>query len=228
MPRSLADGKTKFTICTTKPALPGSPTITELNAGIQAAANILASDFTFGATDSDKVAERSLADKNNANALSASNYSAGVTAFRYFDAVTGVVAPSEDTLFTALKAKGTELWCYARRTGKDATAAWVATDEIFLGAKVITDGPTPPSDLGGYIKFRVPMEVQEAYPFITAGPAPAAWAATTAYTVGTAVTTGGGTLQCIDAGTSGGSAPTLPASVGGTVVDGTVTWQRIA
>lgn len=228
MPKSLADGKTKFTVLTTAPALPGAPTLTELNAGIQAAANILASDFTFGATDSDTVGERSLADKNNVNALSASNYTAGITVFRYFDTTTGVVATSEDTLFTAVKAKGTELWCYARKMGKDAGDAWASTDEIYLGAKVITDEPAPPSDLGGYIKFRVPMQVQAAYPFITAGPAPAAWAATTAYTVGTAVTTGGGTLQCIDAGTSAASAPTLPASVGGTVVDGSVTWQRIA
>jgi hypothetical protein len=169
MPRSLADGKTKFSILTTAPANPAAPTITELNAGIQAAANILASDFTWGATDSDTVAERSLADKNNVNALAASNYTAGVTAFRYFDDTTGAPDPTEDTLFAALQEKGTELWCYARRTGKDAGDAWAATDEIFLGAMVITDEPQPPSDLGGYIKFRVPMQVQAAYPFIAAG-----------------------------------------------------------
>lgn len=168
MPRSLADGKTKFTVLTTEPADPTEPTITELNAGIQAAANILASDFTWGAADSDTVAERSLADKNNVNAYAASNYTAGITPFRYFDETTGAPDPTEDALFDAVKEKGTELWCYARRTGKDAGAAWAAADEIFLGAKVITDEPQPPSDLGGYIKFRSPMQVQEAYPFIAA------------------------------------------------------------
>jgi hypothetical protein len=168
MPKSLADGKTKFTVLTAEPADPAAPTITELNAGIQAAANILASDFVFGATDSDTVGERSLADKNNVNALSASNYSAGITVFRYFDATTGAVAPAEDTVFAAVKAKGTELWCYARKNGTDATTAWVAADEIYLGAKVITDEPQPPSDLGGYIKYRSPMQVQEAWPFIAA------------------------------------------------------------
>lgn len=168
MPRSLADGKTKFTVLTAEPVDPTSPTITELNAGIQAAANILASDFTWGAADSDTIAERSLADKNNVNAYSASNYTAGVTPFRYFDDTTGAPDPAEDTLFAALKEKGTELWCYARRTGKDAGEVWAADDEIFLGAKVITDEPQPPSDSGGYIKFRVPMQVQEAYPFIAA------------------------------------------------------------
>jgi len=168
MPKSLADGKTKFTILVAAPVNPAAPTITELNAGIQAAANILASDFTWGATDSDTVGERSLADKNNVNAFSASNYNAGITVFRYFDATTGAVATSEDTTFAAVKVKGTELWCYARKNGKDATVAWAAADEIYLGGKVILDEPQPPSDLGGYIKYRAPMQMQQAWPFIAA------------------------------------------------------------
>jgi len=168
MPRSLADGKTKFSILTTAPANPAAPTITELAAGIQAAANILASDFTWGAADSDTVAEKSLADKNNVNAYAASNYNAGVTVFRYFDETTGAPDATEDALFAAVQDKGTELWCYARRTGKDAGAAWAATDEIFLGGMVITDEPQPPSDLGGYIKYRAPMQMQQAWPFIAA------------------------------------------------------------
>lgn len=169
MPRSLADGHTKFTILTTEPSDPENPTATELNAGIDASCNILASDFTWGAADSDKVAEKPLCAKNNANSLGASNFTAGVTPFRYFDSVTGAVDAAADTVFAALKVKGTELWCYARRNGKDATDTWEAGDEIFLGADVVTDEPQPPSDLGGYIKFRVPMEVQNGYPFTEAG-----------------------------------------------------------
>lgn len=169
MPRSLADGRTKFTILTTAPADPAAPTITELNAGIDASCNILASDFTWGATDSDKVGEKALCATNNANSIGASNFSAGVTPFRYFDSETGASATDEgDAVFQALKAKGTPLWCYARKTGKLATDTWAADDEIYLGAEVITDEPQPPSDLGGYVKYRVPMEVQTAWPFITA------------------------------------------------------------
>lgn len=166
MPRSLADGKTKFTILTTAPADPANPTATELNAGIDASDRILASDFNFGATDSDKISEKSLATENNANALGAGNYQCAFTAFRYFNASTGAVDPTGDVVHAAVKAKGTELWVYGRRTGKKANAAWAATDEIFLGAHVLTDNVQPPSDLSGYIKERVPTEVQDAWPFI--------------------------------------------------------------
>ena len=53
------------------------------------------------------------------------------------------------------------------------------------------------------------------------------WVIATAYTVGTSVYVSGGELTCTVAGTSHGSVtPTAPGSVGGTVVDNTVTWTR--
>jgi len=168
MPRSLADGKTKFTILTVAPADPAVPTITELNGGVDASCALLSSDFLWGATDSDKVAEKALCAVNNANALSASNYQAGMTPFRYFDE-TDASAPTEgDDVFMAIKVKGTLLYGYARKTSKASTADWAADDEIYLGATFVTDEPQPPSDLGGYVKWRVPCEIQMAYPFITA------------------------------------------------------------
>jgi hypothetical protein len=170
MPRSLADGHTKFTILTTKPADPEAPTATELEAGIDASCSVLASDFTWGATDSDKIAEKALCVTNNANAIGASNYQVGYTPFRYFDETTGEGDPTEgDDVFDASKVKGTTLWGYARKTSKKSTDPWVAGDEIYLGGEFATDEPQPPSDLGGYIKWRVPGEMQAAWPWITVG-----------------------------------------------------------
>lgn len=168
MPKSLADGHIKLAILTTAPANPAAPLVAELNAGINAAARVLSSDFLWSPTDSDKVAEKALADINNVNALAASNFQAGMTIFRFFNAGTGVAEPTEDSLFTATRVKGTTLWIYARKTGKLETAAWASADEIYLGGSVITDLPQEPQDLGGYIKKRIPMEPQQMYPNIAA------------------------------------------------------------
>lgn len=170
MPKSLADGRRKLTLLTTKPANPAKPTAAELNGpgAIDASCSILSSDFTWSATDSDKVAEKELCKKSNANSLGASNFQAGITPFRYRDEATGASAPDEgDDVFQATKVKGTELWGYLRNGPDDATEPWAADDEIALGMHVITDEPQAPSDLGGYFKYRVPMEPQDGWPFIT-------------------------------------------------------------
>lgn len=55
-----------------------------------------------------------------------------------------------------------------------------------------------------------------------------AWEATTPYTAGDEVLlTGGEVLEANNSGTSGTTEPTAPASVGGTVTDGDITWTRI-
>lgn len=55
------------------------------------------------------------------------------------------------------------------------------------------------------------------------------WAATTAYTEGDLVKLSGGqSLEALTSGTSGATEPTAPATVGDTVVDGSVAWKRTA
>lgn len=166
MPKSLEDGHIKFTILTEEPADPTHPTAAELNAGIDASCSILNSDFQWSATDSDKNPEKPLCQENNSNALGASNYQGAITLFRLWDDTDLGKGDSTDDVWAAVKIKGTELWCYARRTGKKATPAWVALDEIYLGGHVITD--TPQVVQGGFIKERVVLEFQEAYDHIAA------------------------------------------------------------
>lgn len=164
--KSLADGHVKFTICTTKPANPEKPTVTELAAGIDASCRIMSSDFSWEAIDSEKIAEKELCVENNANAFGAGNYQGSITPFRYFDVTTKAPDAVADTVFAALKVKGTVVWCYARLTAKKSTEPWAADDEIYLGGEALSDNPQKPTDLGGYIKYKVPLEIQQAYPFI--------------------------------------------------------------
>jgi hypothetical protein len=166
MPRSLADGHSKLTLLITEPADPAKPTAAELNAGIDVSCDVLASDFTWSAGDSDKVNEKALCTTNNANSIGASNFTAGITLFRRFDVATGAVDEAEDVAFQTVKAKGTTVWGYLRENGKLATQAWAAGDEIVLGLEVQTDVPQRPANAGGYIKRRVPMEPQNGWPEI--------------------------------------------------------------
>ena len=164
--KSLAEGKKRITILTTEPANPDSPTKTELDAGIYASPKVLNSDFNWTATDSEAVGEPSVEDKNNAEALGRGNYNLGLTAFRYWDSATKVADATDDALFAAVKTKGTSLWIYVRETAKDATEAWAASDEIYLGGHVITDEPQV-VDATGFIKRRVPLKAQSMFTGIT-------------------------------------------------------------
>ena len=168
MPRSLADGRTKFVLLTTKPVNPQAPTAAELNAGIDASCHVLSSDFSFGAAASDKVNEGALCEDTNAQVSGRSNFTAGFTPFRSFDATTGESdADGGDDVFQAVKVKGTTLWGYARKTSKKSAEDFEAGDELYLGAEIVTDNPTPPSDMGGWIKWRQDADVQAGWPFIT-------------------------------------------------------------
>ena len=173
MPRSLADAHKKIAVLTEEPVDPANPTIVELAAGIGGAAGagcrILLSDWLFGPTDSDTFNERAVCEDGNANAYGASNFQAGATVFRYFDETTGVADALEDALFEALKTKGTRVWIYERETGQPESDPWAADDELGFGAEVLTDWPQKPSETGGYIKRRSPMQVQKGYVNITAG-----------------------------------------------------------
>lgn len=65
------------------------------------------------------------------------------------------------------------------------------------------------------------------YPFAVIVPDLDDWAATTAYAVGDRANIGDGAAVVSTAGTSDAAEPTLPAAIGDTVDDGTVTWTRI-
>jgi hypothetical protein len=165
--RVLADGRLKLTAVETEPANPAAPTAAELNAGVDLSCNVLQDGFTFGATDSDKIQEKALCTVGNSNSLGPSNAEVGFTVWRYFDEAGGFDV-ADDEAFELLKEKGTTLWLYARQMDKLATAAWAATDEIYFGAEVVTDTPQR-VDTGGFIKYRIPCEVQNSWAFSAVG-----------------------------------------------------------
>lgn len=165
--RVLADGHIKFALLTTKPLEPAQPKTTELTAGIDMSCKVLRENFQFGAADSDKIGEAALCDTANSNALGPSNFQVGFTVWRMFEDDGDDFDAEEDAGFEAVKIKGATVWLYGRQTKKLATDPWAAGDEIFFGCEAVNDEPQR-ADTGGFIKYRVPMEVQRSYPWITA------------------------------------------------------------
>ena len=165
MPKTLSDAKTKFTVLTTKPADPEKPTLTELNAGIQAECHVLSSDFVFTANASETLDEKELCVAGNAQALGVANHQCEFSPFRYYAQGTSKPDDTDDVLFAAVKVRGSELWCYGRKGDKPGKAAWEAEEEIYMGAKIITDTPQQ-TDLTGYQKVKIVGLIQEAWDYI--------------------------------------------------------------
>lgn len=78
------------------------------------------------------------------------------------------------------------------------------------------------------LTFKVYPDVNKGLWSVYFGASLASWQATHAYAVNDIVALTGGTVKCTTAGTSGSAAPALPATVGGTVTDGTVVWTRVS
>lgn len=159
MPKTLADARTRLAILTTKPTDLAAIPVAALTAGIDASCKILKSDYRLSPTASDTVPDTELCSEGNAVTYGASNYEGSVTPFWYLDE-DGVSELTEDTVYQALKEKGTQLW-FVEREGPRYDQAWAAGDKYEV-YEVITDNPQKPSDRAGYIKRVVPLGVQRA------------------------------------------------------------------
>lgn len=164
MPKTLADGRIKLVVLTTKPADPKAPTVAELKAGKVISCRILKSDYRLSATGSETVNEPELCSTSNAQAFGATNYEGTVTPFRFLNS-DGTPESDEDIAWDAFKEKGTTLWL-AEREGPVHDKEFAAGDIVDL-YEVITDAPQKPSDRSGYIKRTVPLAVQKAWEQVT-------------------------------------------------------------
>lgn len=168
MPTSLAAGRTKFTILTTKPADEKAPTAAELNAGIDMSCKTIANGFQFTFADSERITgQRPLCVEVESEELGASKATLDFTLFRYW-LEAGGADPAEDAGFEAVMEKGTELWAYKRKTDALSGEDWAAGEEIAIGARFETDNLQDPGE-DGKIRYRVPAVIRDAWPFLKVG-----------------------------------------------------------
>ncbi len=158
--KTLADGNVAFFLLPTAPDNPDAITVAEIEAGINYSKQVLASDFDLGPTGSDSIAEKDLAARGNAQVFGPSNYGGGFTAFRYFDPETGLADEDDDSLFAAVKTKGTTLHVVTIENAKDAIADRGAGEE-YRYYEVLTDDPVR-GERTGFQKMRINTAVQRA------------------------------------------------------------------
>lgn len=164
MPKTLADGRIKVVVFTTKPTGDLTAiTATVANAQVPAgdiSCRVLKSDYRISATGSDTVADSELCSDSNAVTYGASNYEGSVTPFRYLT-TDGLADAANDIAWDLLKEKGTTLW-FLEREGPETDAAF-ATGQDYDLYEVITDEPQVPGDRGGFVKRVVPLGVQRRW-----------------------------------------------------------------
>lgn len=113
--------------------------------------------------------------------------------------------------------------------GEEVPATFRANDISGFGASCTVK--VWPGVIGGDVKKRLEstleLPVTSGKPAFTRSPAPL-WTAATPYVISDRVKLSTGeTLRATVGGTSDDTEPVAPGAVGGTVVDGTVTWERI-
>lgn len=155
MPRSLADGKKKFSVLPSAPVNINAVTLAEANAGEDYSCSVLSSDFDLGFDASDRFQEKALCVTGNAEALGASNVTGGFTIFREFLTATGLPdsAAKAEELWALVKEKGGTLHILVRHSGKKSGEEYEAGDE-YVYVEWVNDVPQK-SNMDGYIKHRV-------------------------------------------------------------------------
>lgn len=163
-PRTLAEKRIALRIFAVAPKDRNRITLSEWNAGLDASCRIAAGDFRLSPTGSTTVNDGALCEGAEVQVPGASQYEGSMTPFRIFDVdKPGRADTLGDTVFQALKTKGSTVFIGKRHSNKMYDAAAEAGDEIEL-YEVITDNRQDPSDVNaGYIKKVIPLMVQNAW-----------------------------------------------------------------
>lgn len=158
--KTLADKRIKMAVLTVKPADLAAITVTELTAGIDASCLVAASNTRFSPSASETINDPAICEGANTPVYGASNYEGSLAPFWYLDAATGKYTAADNTLYEAVREKGSRVWVVLRE-GPEWDVAWAAGDEYEV-YEVISDNPQRPTEAAGYIKRIVPVAVQAA------------------------------------------------------------------
>lgn len=140
-----------------------NPTLAELQASTQCSDRVFLNDTYFRATSSESITDPFLNGNPN-QAWGADNWEAQVAVARFFEE--GKPSVTEDTLFEAIRAKGsTNVWATRKGVAWDAEIEAGQEFSIFV---TTSDNPQEPQENTGYEKVISPQAVQQVALFVTA------------------------------------------------------------
>lgn len=158
-PKTLADGRIKLILLSTKPNDMKAPTVAELTAGKDISCRITKADYRLSATGSETVDGTALCDEAAVNVFGASNFEGTIAPFRYFNPAKPGQADAEgDFAFQAFKVKGATLYLVERNTGKKHEEPIEAGDEVSV-FEVVPDNWQTPSESGGFQRRIIPLSI---------------------------------------------------------------------
>lgn len=159
--KTLADQNIKITMLTSVPAagLASMPLAT-LTAGEDVSCLLAASNTRFSAAASETIADPAVCEGANTQVFGASNFEASAAPFWLLDATTGGYTAADNTVYEALREKGSRV-VFVLREGPRYTVDWAAAD-TYEAYEVITDNPQRPTAQAGYVKRIIPLAVQQA------------------------------------------------------------------
>jgi hypothetical protein len=130
-----------------------SPTVAEINAGVNISAGIV-TGFTLGATDSDTDDSKTIVDEGNVSTPTFGNYEASLSFFRDATGDAATVFTTATALFTSGRVEG---WLVSRQGYKATTAA--ATTQLVSVYGVVSDFyQDVEGDGGSPIQLTVPFK----------------------------------------------------------------------
>lgn len=166
MPKSLAEGREKWSILSTIPANPEAVTLAEAEAGLDISCALASADSRISAAASATFSDPAICDEIAVQMFGQSNYEGQAAPFRYFTEMGQSEVDTDgavrDEAWQALKEKATRGYMLLRRTSKRSREAFAAGDEYFL-YEFETDTPQSPSDRSSHMKYIVPLSIQNAW-----------------------------------------------------------------
>lgn len=158
--RTLANGRKKWMILTTKPTDPTAMAVADLASGINVGDRATLAGTFLRAAASNTVDSTHFNSESASVALTEDNWTGQIEPYEYLDTATSLPDAVDNAVHDAVGTKGTILYIWERRGPKEGVEP--AIGDPYKLFEALTDRPQEPAE-SGYIRDVVPLMVQQVW-----------------------------------------------------------------